>query len=200
MSLGSVPAAELVTPQPAVADTVHAGITELTEPTMAADSPATVDVIAEPESSTTSRAETQNVLAEPKPPGAHVVDVSSTDVLAMAASVLDNRVVASSRGLPPVAVVGPASSLPPVLVARRVGPASVSRLSALSSLPLPNSGRAGEAFVDVLSLAAPWWSGDSAKHELPDEPWMTKLTVDIAGRPRRDRLDPIGLDVLAVGR
>jgi hypothetical protein len=52
--------------------------------------------------------------------------------------------------------------------------------------------------ADVLQLAGPWWSGDSARHESPDEPWMTRLAVDIAGRPRKDRLDPIELDVLAV--
>jgi len=46
-------------------------------------------------------------------------------------------------------------------------------------------------------MAAPWWSGNSAKHEAPDEPWMTSLDMGITGKPRKHRLDPIGLDVLA---
>jgi len=49
-------------------------------------------------------------------------------------------------------------------------------------------------------LAAPWWSGNSARHEALDEPWMTRLATDIAGKPRKGRLGPIGLDVLAVRR
>ena len=54
--------------------------------------------------------------------------------------------------------------------------------------------------ADVLQLAAPWWPGDSANREAPDEPWMTSLATDILGKPRKGRLDPIGLDVLAAGR
>ena len=67
-----------------------------------------------------------------------------------------------------------------------------------STSPLLRPGRTGEASADVLSLAAPWWYDASAKYESPDEPWMTSLAVDIAGKPRKGRLDSIGLDVLAI--
>ena len=69
-----------------------------------------------------------------------------------------------------------------------------------STPPLLSPVMAGHVFGDVLQLAAPWWPGDSARHELPDEPWMARSTVDIAGKPRKDPLDPIGLDLLAVSR
>ena len=49
-------------------------------------------------------------------------------------------------------------------------------------------------------MAAPWWPCDSAGYELPDEPWMAGSAMNIAGKPRNGWLDPIGLDVLAVGR
>ena len=66
--------------------------------------------------------------------------------------------------------------------------------------PLLSHGRAGEAAADVLTLSRPWWPGDSAGSELPDAPWMTRLTVDITGKLRKGRLDPLGLDVLAASR
>ena len=64
-------------------------------------------------------------------------------------------------------------------------------------------GTVGEVLLsipDVLQLAGPWWSGDSAKHEAPDEPWMTSLATDTANNPRKDQLGPAEPDVLAVSR
>jgi hypothetical protein len=79
----------------------------------------------------------------------------------------------------------------PTRFASRVGPLSISTSALL------RADNAGLLFADVLQLAVPWWSGDSARHELPDEPLMTTLSIDITGKPRKGRLDPIGLDVLA---
>jgi len=166
------------------AELVQTGATESTESPMTTASPATTDAVAEAE-----------LLPAP------VADAPDADVLAIAASVLGNRLVASSRGLPP-AFARPANSLPPVQTAVRVGPLSIASLSTspLSTSALFSPGRAGQVVADVLQQAGPWWPGDLAGRELPDEPWMTRLAVDIAGKPRKGRLDPIGLDVLAVSR
>ena len=75
----------------------------------------------------------------------------------------------------------------------------VSYLPASSSLLL-SSDKAGQVAADVLALAGPWWSVESARHEPPDEPWMTSLDVDIAVKLRKGRLDPVGPDVLALQR
>jgi len=158
------------------AESVKAGVTESTEYAVTPSSPAAAGAVAEPE-----------LLPAP------VADTSPTDILVMAASVLGNRLVASRQGVPP-ALARPGNSLPPSLVAGWVGPGPTFP-SLLLSL-----GRACPVVADVLQLAGPWWSGDSPKHEPPDEPWMPKLTVDIAGKPRKGRLDTIELDVLAVRR
>ena len=57
-------------------------------------------------------------------------------------------------------------------------------------------GRACPVVADVLQLAAPWWSGDPARREAPDEPWMTWLTMNITDKPRKGWLDAAVLDVL----
>jgi len=130
-----------------------------------------------------------------------MADAPDTDVLAIAASVLGNRLAAGRQHVP-VMVAWPANSLLPVQTAIRVGPLSIATSSTSTSSPsaLLRAGRAGPVVADVLQLAGPWWSGGSARHELPDEPWMTRLTVDIIGKPRKGRLDPIGLDVLVPAR
>jgi len=215
--LGAVPVAEPVTPKPTPADPVKADITKSTEPTTTTASTTTTDTVTEPEppiapvSDVVSEPELPpapvadtvlepelpvsvlDVVAEPKLLTAPVADGPEADVLAIAASVFGNR-LAAGRQLVPLAAAAPANSLPPAHVAVRVGP-----LPTFPS-PLLRLGRACPMVADVLQMAPPWWSGDSARHELPDEPWMTSLATNIAGKPRKGRLDPIGLDVLAVSR
>ncbi len=216
-SLGPAPAAA-----PTPADPVQAGVAAPMETTAVPDSPATTDVAPEPALQAMPAAEVQDAMAEPESQSASQAAPAAdepvliaydlglrlhnpyfigagTDVLAMAASVLGNRLIAGRQSGPSVPV-GPGDSQPTVPVARRVGPASIPSLSAFSSpLPMPSAGRAGEAFVDVLSLASPWWRDASARYESPDEPWMDRLAVDITGRLRKARPGPIGLDVLAAG-
>jgi len=130
---------------------------------------------------------------EPALPPTPVADAPDPDILAMAASVLCNSLAAGQHVVPPSSS-GPANLLPPSRVAVHLGP-----LPTFPS-PLLSLRRACPVVADVLQLAAPWWPGDSANREAPDEPWMTSLATDILGKPRKGRLDPIGLDVLAAGR
>jgi len=69
-----------------------------------------------------------------------------------------------------------------------------------SALPLLIADGAGQAVADVLTLAGPWWPGDSAGRELPDEPLMTSLEMDLAGKPWTDWLGSEDLDILAASR
>jgi hypothetical protein len=172
----AVPTEATTSPEPTAAEPMQAGMTSPTESTMAMSSVVQAEVVAESEL-----------------PTAPVADAPPADVLAIAASVFGNRLAAGRQGVPP-ALARPGNSLPPSLVAGRVGP-----LPTFPS-PLLTLGRACPVVADVLQLAAPWWSGNSTRHETPDEPWMTRLTVDITGKPRKGRLDPIGLDVLAAIR
>ncbi len=170
------PAAAPAGDMPTAADSVQAGITESREPTMTTASPAKAGVVAEPE-----------LLTAP------MADAPDADILAIAASVLGDHIAAGRQGLPPVAPH--IANLQPSV---RIAAGGESLLICHSPLPSPDT--AGQVVTDVLQLAAPWWNGNSAKHEAPDEPWMTSLIVDIAGKPRKGRLDPIGLDVLAASR
>ena len=191
-SLGPAPAAAPTEPKPTTAEPVKAWPTESTESTMPTASAVQADVV-EPE---LLPAPVLDVVAQPEPLIAPVADVLAdappADVLAIAASVLGGRLAAGWQIVHPSAA-GPANHLP-TLLAVRLGP-----LPRFTS-PLLSLGRACPMVADVFQLAAPWWSGDSLKYELPDEPWMTWLTVDILGKPRKGRLDPVGLDVLAVSR
>jgi len=171
----------------------------VTEPTV---------VVAEPESSAPSVDEPAVAVAEPEPsapsvdePAAAVVTIvglpvgppAASSTLQATAGVLDALAHSGPRRLGTTpSTVRPSYAEPPNRFTVRVGPLHI------STSPLLSSVRAGQVVADVLQLAGPWWSGDSARHESPDEPWMTRLAVDIAGRPRKDRLDPIELDVLAV--
>lgn len=112
------------------------------------------------------------------------------DGLAIAASVFGNRLTAGGPVLLLEATQS-ASLQPPSHAAVSLEP--------LMIFPSPLLRRvcAGQAATDVLQLAAPWWSSNSARHEAPDEPW-TVLDVDIAGKPRKGRFGPIVLDALAV--
>jgi hypothetical protein len=173
MSLGSAPVAAPTSPKPTGADSTSSNVTESTESLMATASATRADAVLEPELLSVSATVTP-----------------ATDLLAIAASVLDNRLAEGHQGVALMAA-RPADSLPLSYVAVRVGPLPI------SALPLLKSGKAGLVFADVLQLAGPWWSGDSVRQVSPDEPWMTSLILDIAGKPHRDRLDPIRLDVLA---
>jgi len=187
---GAAPAAAPAKDIPTPADPVQAEVTAPTESPMVPAPPAKADVVVEPELLPTPVAD---AVAEPELLTAPVADTPPADILAIAASVLGNRLAAGGQNVP-VMVAWPENSLPPAQTAVRVGP-----LPTFPS-PLLRADMACPVVADVLQLAAPWWSGDSARHELPDEPWMTRLTVDIAGKPRKGRLDPVGLDVLAVRR
>jgi hypothetical protein len=123
---------------------------------------------------------------------APVADAPDTDILAMAASALGNRLAAAGQVVPPMAT-RPANSLPLARMAVRAGSLSI---ATSSTSPLLRLGRACPVVADVLQLAGPWWPGDSARRETLDEPWATWLTVDVTGKPRKGRLDPAGLDVL----
>jgi hypothetical protein len=169
-----------------------------------------VVAVAEPEPSAPSVDEPAVAVAEPEPsapsvdePAAAVVTMADLPVGLLAASsslqaiagVLD---ALAHSGPPRLAttpsIARPSYAEPPNRFAVRVGP-----LPTFPS-PLLSPGRAGQVVADVLHLAGPWWPGDSARGELPDEPWATWLTVDIAGKPRKGRLDPAGLDVLVPAR
>jgi len=192
---GVAPAAAPATPKLTAVEPVQTGPSDPTESAMPTASPAKADVVAEPELLTAPVADAVaepelptapvvDMVAEPEPLTAPVADAPNADVLAIVASVLGNRVVAGRQNVP-VMVTWPANSLPLSHVAVRVGTLSISASALLSP------GRAGQVVADVLQLAGPWWSGDSTKHELPDEPWMTRLTVDILGKPRKGRLDVV---------
>ncbi len=56
--------------------------------------------------------------------------------------------------------------------------------------------RAGQMVADVLTLADPCWLGEPARHELPDEPWMTSLDMDIAAKPRMRQSASRPIDLL----
>jgi len=195
----AAPAGGILTP----AEPVRTDLTKSTEPTTTTASPAKADAVAEPELLPAPVADAAaepellpspvaDAVAEPELHPAPVADTPNADILAIAASVLGNRLAAGRQVVPLVA--WPANSLPPVNVAVRVGPVPT------FPSPLLSPGMADRTVADVLHLAAPWWSGNSARHEAPDESWMTRLATDITGKPRKSRLDPIGLDVLAVSR
>ena len=179
---------------------VQTGPSEPTESAMPMDSPAKTDVVVEPDLLPTPVSYTVAVLeplpasvadtvAEPALLLAPMADAPDTDVLAIAASVLGNRLAAGRQHVP-VMVAWPANSLLPVQTAIRVGPLSIATSSTSTSSPsaLLRADRAGQVVADVLQLAWPWWPGDSARRESPDEPWMTSLAVDITGRLRKGRL------------
>ena len=88
----------------------------------------------------------------------------------------------------------PSYEEPPTLFAGRLEPPSI------PPCPLPGAGNVGRGNADVLQLAGPWRPDGSAGHESPDEPCMDRLAVDITGRLRKARLDPIALDALAAIR
>jgi hypothetical protein len=205
---GVAPAAVPTSPKLTTTEPVQASVTAPTEPAVTSPSPTKTDVVAEPELPTAPVADVvaepellpapvadavADTVAEPELLTAPVADAPDADLLAIAASVLGNRLAAGRQNVP-VMVAWPANLLPQVRAARRLGPLSP------SPSPLLRADRAGQVVADVLQLAGPWWPGDSARRESPDEPWMTRLAVDITGKPRKGRLDPVGLDVLAAIR
>ncbi len=131
-----------------------------------------------------------DVVAEPELVAASVSEVPDADALAIAASALGNRFAAGHHDLP-ILAAKPANSLLPVNAPGRVG------LLSTSISPLLSLSRTGQEVADVLTLAESWWSSDSARHELPEERWMTSLDTDIADKSRKGQLDLPGLDVLA---
>ena len=143
------------------------------------------------------------IAAVPANPASPVVAIADLPVglpaasftLQATAGILDALAHSGPRRLSATpSIAQPSSTKLPTLLAVHVGP-----LPTFPS-PLLSPGRAGPVVADVLQLAAPWWSGNSARREAPDEPWMTRLAVDIAGKPRKGRLNPIGLDLLAARR
>jgi len=193
-SLGSVPTLAPTLPAPTPADPVQASVTEPTESTMASDSPSMVDVLVEQELPTVPATEVQvlgtpngDAPAEPQLSAAPVADAPDVDVLAIAASALSNSLTAVSKVVPLV-TVELANLLPPLHAAVCVGSLST------SPLLLPSADWASQAFANVFSPAAPWWHDSSARYELPDEPLTITSALDIAGRLRKDRLEPIGLE------
>jgi hypothetical protein len=212
---GVAPIAAPATPKLTAVEPVRASVTAPTEPAVTSPSPTKTDVVVEPD---LLPAPVADAVAEPELPPSPVADAAAepellttlvvdavaepelliapvadapfADVLAIAASVLGNRLAAGGQNVP-VMVAWPENSLPQVHVAGRVGPVPTFPSALL------RADNAGQVVADVLALAGPWWSGDSARHELPDEPWMTRLAVDITGKPRKGRLEPVGLDVLA---
>jgi len=139
----------------------------------------------------TASAANIDVLSESGHPPMSVAVASATDLLAIAASVLGNCVPPGRKSVT-LPVAWHSNPLPNIRSRGCMG------LLSTCQLPLLPIVLAAQAVPDALPLAGPWWPGDSARHELPDEPWMTRLTVDIIGKPRKGRLDPIGLDVLAM--
>ena len=73
-------------------------------------------------------------------------------------------------------------------------------LAATPAALLAGTGRAGQTVADVLQLAQPWASEASAGRELHGEPLLTSLNIDITAKLRKNRLDPVGLDVLTMKR
>ena len=206
---GAAPAAAPATPKLTPAEPAQAGVTEPTESPMPTTPVAKVDAVAEPELLTAPVADTvaepellpapvanaaaepelliapvTDALAEPELLRAPMADAPPADILAIAASVLGNRLAVGRQGVP-LTATRPADSLPPTQVAVRVGPVPTFPSSLLSL------GRACPMVADVLQLAGPWWSSDSARHESPDEPLMTTLFIDITGRLRKGRLDVV---------
>ncbi|MEI7902104.1 MAG: dockerin type I domain-containing protein, partial [bacterium] len=199
----AVPSEAPAMPQPTPAEPLPVGVAASTEPPTITAIPAMVDIVAESELPAAPVADVvtepelppapvADAVVEPEPPAAPVADAPPADILAMAASILGNRLAAGSRGVPPV-LAQPGNSLPLVLVAGRACSLSI---ATSSTLPLLSLGRACPVVADVLHMAEPWWSGDPARHELPDEPWATWLAMDITGKPRKDWLDLSGMDVL----
>jgi len=95
-------------------------------------------------------------------PAAIVADTPDADVLAIAASVLGDRVGAGRHDVWPPAP-RPGELLPPVYAARQVGPA------AIPSSPLLSPDMSGRVVADILILARTWRPNGSAKRELPDK-------------------------------
>ncbi len=124
-----------------------------------------------------------------------VMPPTSSYTLQDAAAVLD----ALAASQPSRLAAAPYSALPtytgpPTPLAGRAKP-----LSTFLSPPRSHS-KAGQVVADALALAGPWRTNGSASHQSPDEPWMASLTVDLAGKPRKGLLDPIGLDPLAASK
>jgi hypothetical protein len=106
---------------------------------------------------------------------APVADAPDSNVLAIAAG----------RQIVPLPTGRPACSLSPL--SGGIGP----RPTCVS--PLPSFGRSGQMTADVFQLAAPWWSGNSAKHKI--EP-RTVLDTDIDSKLLKGPLEPTVLDAL----
>jgi hypothetical protein len=166
-------------PEAAAADPATAAESEPAAP-LAAD-PATVTVMV-----TTSATMADSPAAPP----------AASSTLQDAAAVLDALAASYPSPLAATATTArPTCAEPPTPPARQAEPLST------FLLPPRSPGKAGqEALADALALAWPWRTNDSAGHDSPDEPWTASLILNIAGKPRKGLLDPIGLDLLAASR
>lgn len=131
--------------------------------------------------------------ASQEPLAVPVSEVPGADALVVAARALGNRFAAGCHDSP-ILAAKPANALLPVNAPGRLG------LLSIPTWLLLSLDRTGQEVADVLTLARPWRSSNSARRHLTEEPGMIALELDMAGKPRKGPLDLIGPGVLAGSR